>query len=113
MSVIYVARDPNRGAFMLPGEGTPEHPMTLIPLYKLDRSALDEMVKAECQKQGLSEHDAEVLADAAEEQYEYRMKVKEAAAELRMRIREQARFSKLRWGGLRPPRKSSQHDAYR
>ena len=91
---------------MLPLGGTREKPNILIPLYKLERSELDNLIRAECAKHGLSEKDAQLMADAAEEQYEYRIKVKEASRELHMRIREQGEFNKLRFGGLRPPRKN-------
>ena len=94
---------------MLPLGGTRKKPNILIPLYKLDRSELDELIKGECEKHGLSEKDAEALADAAEEQYEYRMRVKAASAELHMRIAEQARYSRLKHGGIKPYRKKSQN----
>ena len=107
MGLISVTMPPNRGAVMLPLGGTREKPNVLIPLYKMDRSELDNLIHAQCAKHGLSERDAQLMADAAQEQYEYRMKVKEASQELHMRVREQGRYPKLRWGGLRPVRKKS------
>jgi hypothetical protein len=98
---------PSRGAVLLPMGGTRDKPMVIIPLYGLERSELRDMVQAACGKMGLSEQETKTMADAAEEQFLMRMKVKEASAELRYRIREQAEFKKLRWGGLRPPRKRS------
>jgi hypothetical protein len=109
MGSIYVARDPNRGAVMLPLGGTSAKPNVIIPLHKVDRGELDHLVRAVCAKQGLNEKQTEMMAIAAEEQYEYRMKVKEASAELRMRIAEQAKFPKLRHGGIKPYRKKSQN----
>ena len=105
MGELYVARDPNRFATMLPLGGTRKAPNVLIPFYGLDRAEMDNMIRAVCAKHGLTEKETELLVETAEEQYEYRMKVKEASAELRYRVAEQARYPKLKWGGLRPVRK--------
>ena len=110
MGSLYVARDPNRRAVMLPLGFTREHPNVIIPLgKKTDRSELDHLIRAVCEKQGLTPKESEVLADEAEKQYEYRMKVKEASAELHMRVAEQARYPKLKHGGIKPYRKKSQN----
>jgi hypothetical protein len=110
MGTIYVARDRNRKAVMLPLGGTRENPNVIIPLSKkLERSELDTLIRAACAKQGLTEKQTEMLVEAAEEQYEYRMKVKEASAELHMRIAEQARYPNLKHGGIKPYRKKSQN----
>jgi len=95
---------------MLPLGGTRENPNVIIPLYKkLDRDELDFLVRGVCAKQGLNDKETEIMLDAAEQQYESRMKTKEASAELHMRIAEQARYPKLRHGGIKPYRKKSQN----
>ena len=110
MGTLYVARDPKRGAVMLPLGGTAEKPSVIIPLHKrMDRAELDFLIRGVCAKQGLSDKQAEIMLDAAEKQYEDRMKVKEASAELHMRVAEQARFPRLKHGGIKPYRKKSQN----
>lgn len=108
MSRLYIARRPTRQALVLPLGGTKEQPNIIIPLYKTDQSELDELAQAVLEKRGRSQ-DLSKINEQAELDYEYRRKVAEAQAELRMRIREQARFPKLRHGGIKPHRKKSQH----
>lgn len=94
---------------MLPMDGTAKSPSVIIPLHKrIDRAELDFLVRGVCAKAGLSDKQAETMLDAAEQQYEQRVKVKEASSELHMRIAEQARYPKLRHGGIKPYRKKSQ-----
>lgn len=112
MGSLYVARDPNRGAVMLPLGGTTDKPNVIIPLTtKMDRSELDFLVRGVCAKQGLTDKQTDIMLDEAEKQYEYRMKVKEASAELHMRVAEQHRYSKLKHGGIKPYRKKSQNSS--
>jgi len=94
---------------MLPLGFTRDNPNVIIPLNnKVDRAELDHLIRAVSAKRGLTEQEAEMMASVAEEQYEYRMKVKEASSELHRRIAEQARYPKLKYGGLKPPRRKSQ-----
>ena len=110
MGALYVARSPNRAAIMLPLGGTAQDPNVIIPLYKkLDRSRLDHLIRGVCAKHGLTDKQAEIMADAAEEQYEYRAKVKEASAELHMRLDEKERYPRLKHGGIKPYKKKSQN----
>ena len=97
----------NRGMLMLPMGFSRKHPNILIPLHGVENAELHNMILAECEKQGLSEHDANIVVEAAEKEYENRMKTAEASRELRMRIREIQRYPKLKNGGIKPYRKSS------
>ena len=101
---IFIARKPKRIAVMLPMGGTRALPNIIIPLYKLEKSELDELVEATLEKRNLKLRKAEIL-EKAEEGYEYRIKVAEASRELRRRLKEQAEFPNLRWGGLKPVHK--------
>jgi len=95
---------------MLPLGGTRKNPNVIIPLSKkTDRAELDFLVRGVCAKQGLNDKETEMMLDAAEQQYEKRMKTKEASAELHMRVAEQFRYPKLKHGGLKPYRKKSQN----
>ena len=105
---LWIARKPKRIALTLPLGGTRELPTTIIPLYKMEKSELDELVEAVLEKRKIKPRKHEII-EKAEEGYEYRIKVAEASRELRMRIAEQAAFPKLRYGGLKPPRKRSGH----
>jgi len=97
--------NPNRGMLMLPTGYSRKNPNILIPMEGLDTAELSNMIIAECEKQGLSEKEANIVVEEAERQYENRMKVKEAQRELRMRIREIQRYPKLKNGGIAPVKK--------
>ena len=106
MGDIKIDRDnPNRGMLMLPTGYTRKNPNILIPTFGLDDAELSNMIIAECEKQGLSEKQANVVVEEAEREYENRMKVKEAQRELRMRLREIQRYPKLKNGGIAPVKK--------
>jgi len=105
MSKILVVRRPQRQAVMLPLGGTKGKPNIIIPLYKLDRSELDELIRGVLEKLNLSKQEIEQIVEQAEIDYEHRIKTKEASVELHKRIREQDEFSKLKYGGLPPPKK--------
>ena len=102
MATIYIVRRPQRQALFLPLGGTRANPNTIIMLKGTEPSELDELVRGVCAKRGLNQDDVIAKAEAA---YEQRCKTQEASMELHRRIKEQAEFVKLRWGGLRPPRK--------
>tara|TARA_Y100000310_G_scaffold294717_1_gene325404 strand:+ start:1236 stop:1514 length:279 start_codon:yes stop_codon:yes gene_type:complete len=90
-------------------EGSRAKPSVIVPLYdNLSNSELDELVQAQLEKQGIPKEKFHDLLEEAEKDYEYRRKLDEARSELRARIAEQARYSNLKWGGLKPPRKRSQ-----
>ena len=114
MGDFYVDRsNPNRGALLLPLGGTRDKPNIGIMFRdpatqsEIDKAELSELIIAECEKKGLSEKQAALMLEGAEEGYEYRMKVSEASEELRMRLREIERYPNLRNGGIKPHRKST------
>ena len=104
MSTLYIARKPKRIALMIPLQGTRQNPNIIIPLYKLGSSELNELVEAVLEKRNLKSKKSEII-ERAELGYETRIKVGEASKELRMRLKEQAEYPKLKWGGIRPVRK--------
>ncbi len=94
-----------RKIFYIPFGKTKKSPATIIATGREDRSELDDLVRATCEKRGLN---PDQVVEEAEKAYEDRAKVREASKELHARIREQSEYSKLRYGGLRPPVKRSQ-----
>lgn len=107
MSKLVIVRRPTRQAFFLPLGGTRASPNIIIPLHKTDDSELDELIRGVCEKHGLSAAQTEAIVERAERDYEYRRKLQEARDELHRRVREQAEFSQLKWGGLKPVGKRS------
>ena len=105
MTQFYIARKKPRMAVMLPLGGTRLNPNVIIPLYKMGKSELEEMILAQMEKRGLSHADGTKVREQAEVDYEERIKVAEARKELRRRLHEQAEFPKLKHGGLKPLRK--------
>ncbi|MAH50455.1 hypothetical protein CMI37_31830 [Candidatus Pacearchaeota archaeon] len=92
MANLFVARRNQRKALYLPMGGTKLDPSIVVPLYKIDRSELDEIARAHLAEQGITdEASVQELVDEAEKQYEERVKVEEARKELRrlMQIRKQ------------------------
>ena len=84
MSTLSFQRDSQRTGLYLPMDATRANPSLLFPFYKMDRSELDELARAELAKQGVTdESKIQELADEAERQYEERRKVYEARVELR------------------------------
>ena len=77
---------------MLPTGYTRKNPNILIPTFGLDDAELSNMIIAECEKQGLSEKETNIV-------------VEEAERELRMRLREIQRYPKLKNGGIAPVKK--------
>jgi len=101
---FWIARRPGRAALFLPLGGTRANPNVIIPLYKTDNSELSELVHAVLEKQGRGA-DFNKIMERAERDSEMRIKTHEASQELHKRLREQARYPKLKWGGLKPVRK--------
>ena len=85
MPKIYIARKANRIGYYLPMSGRPDNPSLTFPLTKhLENSELDELVRAQLEKQGVSSESAvQKIADEAEAQYEFRVKVQETRKEIR------------------------------
>lgn len=91
MANLAFARDANRLGLYVPLGQTKESPSLVVPFYKIDKSELDEIVRANLAEQGITdEADVQAVIDEAEVQYEQRRKVEEARKELRrlMAIRE-------------------------
>lgn len=106
MSKIWIARRAKRRALFLPLGQTRDNPSTIIPLHKTDRSELDELVRGLLEKRGVTnETQINETVEDAELDFENRVRVAEVSKELRYRIAEQAKYSKLRWGGLKPPKR--------
>ena len=82
---IYVARRKTRKGLYLPMEASSQNPSLLFPLTKsLDRSELDELIRNELEKVGVTkESDVQAIIDKAETDYEERVKLDEARKELR------------------------------
>jgi len=85
MSKIWVARRTNRIGLGLEMGQSQENPILLFPLLpKTDPSELDELVRNELEKQGITkESEVQTIVNTAEAEYEYRVKVQEARKEVR------------------------------
>ena len=84
MGSLSFQRNPNRLGLYIPMGQTKESPSLVIPFYKMERSELDDIVRLELAKQGITdESTVQAICDEAEEQYEQRRKVAEAQVELR------------------------------
>ena len=84
MSELYVARPKRRLALRIPMEATREKPTLLLPLYLTDRSELDELIRAQLEKLGVTkESDVQGIIEKTETDYELRCKVDDARKELR------------------------------
>ena len=85
MANLYVARRDPRKGLLLPMSENAENPSLLFPLTKkLERSELDELIRNELDKQGITkESDVQAIVDEAERQYEERVKVAEATQEVK------------------------------
>ena len=91
MGNLYVARRAKRRGLYVPMEATKANPSLLFPLDGVDRSELDELIRAHLSKLGVTkESDVQAVIDKAEEDSEARVKLEEARKELRrlMAIRE-------------------------
>ena len=90
MSRLFVARRPKRRGLVLPMRGNRANPSLVFPLDGVDRSELDELIRAILAKQGVTdEKEIQAVVEKAEESSEVRIKVAEARAEVRrlMKIR--------------------------
>jgi hypothetical protein len=94
---IWVARKAPRKALFLPMGQVEKNPSLLFPmLNKIDPSELDELVRAELEKQGISnESDVHKIVGKAEEEYEQRIKTAEASREVRRLLKIKAEGGKL------------------
>ena len=95
---LYVARRPTRKGLYLPMEQNGQSPSLLFPLTKSlnDRSELDELIRAELDKLGITkESDVQAIVDKAETDYEERVKLDEARKEVRRLMALRAEGKKL------------------
>ena len=96
MGTLAFNDSPNRAGIYLPSDGTRERPNKIILTQagstKMDRSEKDYLVRAVAQKLGLNDKETEQLAEETEQQYERKMKTKEASIELRRHLAERLRY---------------------
>ena len=84
MTEIYVARQNKRQALYLPMKGTKEEPSLMFFLPSMVKSQLDEYVRKELEKQGITdEPTVQKIITEAEKQYELRVKIRETEKEIR------------------------------
>jgi len=94
---LYVARRKNRIGLSIPNLQTSQSPHLLFPLTKsTDPSELDELIRAELEKLGISkESEVQAIIDKAEADYELRVKVQEARKEIRRLLELKRQGAKL------------------
>jgi len=113
MALLWLPKRPRRSGMLLPLGGTRENPNLIIPFYKgMERQEVRYIAEMSLGRHGLSDAEINAVLERAEKEYEQRVKVHEANAELDMRIAEQARYPHLKWGGLPPVRKRNKHLAW-
>jgi hypothetical protein len=77
-------------------EGTREKPSLMFLLPKMDRGHLDQYIRKELEKQGITEESqVQAIVDKAEAEYEKRIKVEEAKRELKRLMAIRANGGKL------------------
>ena len=82
MSELYIARTPKRLGLHLEMEGTAQNPNLMFFLPKMEKGQLDQFVRSELAKQGVTKESVvNKIIEEAEEQYEMRIKIAEAKAE--------------------------------
>ena len=102
MSVLKIERPNQRQFLFIPMEGTKSNPMIAIPLYKLERGELDQMVRSILADGGVTqESEVQSIIDAVEQSYEARIKVARAKAELRRLMALRAQGLSLMQRGFR------------
>jgi hypothetical protein len=79
VSNLYVARRKQREGLYIPMAGDGKNPNLMFFLPKMDNGQLDQYVRSELSKQGITdEATVNAIIEEAEKQYERRIKVKEA-----------------------------------
>lgn len=102
MPNLYVARRPKRRGLLLPMLGNRASPSLLFPLDKIDRSELDDLVRAILAKQGVTkETEIQAIVDKAEQDSEVRIKIHEARQEVRRLMAEKKKGNSLISVGFR------------
>lgn len=103
MPNLFIARDKQRKGLYLPMGGTKDNPSMMFVLNrKLDRSELDELVRAQLAQLGITkESDVQSIISKAESEYEYRVKIEEVKKELKRLMDIRAKGGKLMQVGFR------------
>ncbi len=93
---LYVARRKPRVGLYLPMAGTKENPGLIFFLPKMALGQLDEFVRKELAKQGITEESkVQAIIAEAEKEYEKKIKVSETIRELRRLMKIKAAGGKL------------------
>ena len=102
MGNLYVARRAGRRGLYLPQGASKANPSLLFPLDNTERSELDELIRAQLAKLGITkEVDVQAIIDKAETDSEERIKLTEARKELRRLMAEREKGNKLMQVGYR------------
>ena len=102
MSRLYVARRPTRRGLLLPMMRSKANPSLIFPLDGVDRSELDELIRAILAKQGVTnESEIQAIMEKAEQDSEIRIKVAEARKEVRRLMGLRAKGARLIQRGFR------------
>ncbi len=102
MPKIWIARRTQRMGFYLPMQGTEKKPNLMFFLTKMGEGHLDQLVRSELEKQGVTdEGQIHSLIEQAEKDYEHRVKTQETIKELRRLMAIKAAGGKLMQMGFR------------
>lgn len=102
MSKLFVARRPQRRGLFLPMQSSKLVPSLIFPLDKTDPSELDELIRAQLEKLGITkESDVQAIVEKAEQDSEMRIKVEEARKELRRLMELKKQGATLMQNGFR------------
>lgn len=102
MADLYVVRRTQRGALFLPMQQTQKNPGLMFPLASVDRAQLDQQIRQQLEKQGITEEGkVQSIVDSAEKQYEQRVKVTEAKREIHRLMDIRRAGGKLMQAGFR------------
>ena len=102
MGNLFVARRPKRRGLLLPMSGNRANPSLLFPLDGVDRSELDELIRAILAKQGVTDEAAiQAIVEKAEQDSEIRIKIAEARKEVRRLMGLRAKGARLIQRGFR------------
>ena len=102
MGNLYVARRKNRRGLLLAMSGDKANPSLIFPLDGVERSELDDLIRAILAKQGVTdEKEIQLIVEKAEQDSEIRIKVAEAKAEVRRLMSIRRRGGRLIQAGFR------------
>jgi len=101
MSEIYIAREKRKG-LLLPFAGTKANPNVLFPLEGVEKSELDELIRAILAKMGVTDEvEIQAIIAKAEADREVRMKIFEARQKLRKYMEMRRQGQRLIQNGFR------------